>query len=150
MTEIKKGCPTFRSRWSMGSRIARASYRCTFSHPDSHLNRSFSFGENQFVLFPVVFDQCDPRKNRGGRRAAQKVVRTCNRSRGSQPRTLHSRFASPGAPVAIFEQEGKTLGELDGQIAQLTESPYDQLWTKSMSGLLRQSLKRAVYLAARK
>jgi len=67
---------------------------------------------------------------------------------GSQPRILHTHFASLGAADVIFEQEASTLGELESQITELTENPDFQLWTKSMSGLLRESPKREVYLVA--
>ena len=67
---------------------------------------------------------------------------------GSQPRILHTHFASLGAPDVIFEQEAETLAELEGQITKLTENPNVQIWTKNMSGLLTQSPKREVYLVA--
>ncbi|HZD40968.1 MAG TPA: hypothetical protein VE131_09620 [Terriglobales bacterium] len=66
----------------------------------------------------------------------------------SQPRILHTHFASLGAPDVIFEQEASSLGELENQIAKLTENADFQLWTKNMSGLLKESPKREIYLIA--
>ena len=67
---------------------------------------------------------------------------------GSEPRILHTHFASLGAPDVIFEQVASTLGDLESQIAKLTDNPEFQLWTKNMSGLLSQSPKREIYLIA--
>jgi hypothetical protein len=65
---------------------------------------------------------------------------------GSQPRVLHTHFASQGAPDVVFEQEAPDLAGLETQIRKLTESSEFQAWTKKMSGLLTQSPKREVYL----
>ena len=67
---------------------------------------------------------------------------------GSQPRILHTHFASLGAPDVVFEQEASTLAELENQITKLTENADFQLWTKNMSGLLKESPKREIYLIA--
>jgi hypothetical protein len=48
----------------------------------------------------------------------------------------------------VFEQEASTLAELENQITKLTENADFQLWTKNMSGLLKESPKREIYLIA--
>lgn len=65
---------------------------------------------------------------------------------GVQPRILHSHFASLGAPDIVFEQEAQDLSTLEAEINKINENPDFQIWTKRMSGLLRESPKREIYL----
>ena len=66
---------------------------------------------------------------------------------GDRPRVLRTHFASLGAPDLIFEQEAADLAALEGQIGRVTESADFQSWSREVSAMLAQSLKREVYIA---
>jgi len=64
---------------------------------------------------------------------------------GTKPRILRARFASQGAPDAVFEEDVKDLATLDDRIAQVNKKPEFQSWKKHMNSLLREPPKREFY-----
>jgi hypothetical protein len=64
---------------------------------------------------------------------------------GQRPRVLRSRFASPGAPDIVFEQDAEDLSTLEHQIEQVATSDGFRSWSDDVSPLLAESPKREVY-----
>ena len=65
---------------------------------------------------------------------------------GVKLRILHTHFASLGAPDLIFEEESPDLATFEAEMKKLTGRQDFQQWTSRLSGLLRESPKREIYL----
>jgi len=65
---------------------------------------------------------------------------------GENTRILHTHFASPEAPNVVFVQDAPDLATLEEQIRRVTANTAFQQWTKKVSGLLRHSPNREIYL----
>ncbi len=64
---------------------------------------------------------------------------------GQRPRVLRTHFASLGAPDLILEEEVANLGDLEREIADVTQRQRFKSLAAEIAGMLVHSSKREVY-----